>query len=68
MLSNLYWFFFFIVVYWSFCLFWGARTLRQNNDPESYYLANRGVTPWVFFFSATFLWFITTLFNIFPQS
>ena len=53
MLSNLYWFFFFIVVYWSFCLFWGARTLRQNNDPESYYLANRGVTPWVFFFSAT---------------
>ena len=53
MLSNLYWFFFFVVVYWSFCLFWGARTLRQNNDPESYYLANRGVTPWVFFFSAT---------------
>ncbi len=53
MLSNLYWFFFFVVVYWSFCLFWGARSLRQNNDPESYYLANRGVTPWVFFFSAT---------------
>jgi len=53
MISNLYWFFFFVVVYWSFCLFWGARTLRQNNDPESYYLANRGVTPWVFFFSAT---------------
>tara|TARA_B100000579_G_scaffold192134_2_gene157002 strand:- start:5429 stop:7483 length:2055 start_codon:yes stop_codon:yes gene_type:complete len=53
MLANLYWFFFFLVVYWSFCLFWGARTLRKNNSPESYYLADRSISSWVFFFSAT---------------
>ena len=53
MLANLYWFFFFLVVYWSFCLFWGARTLRTNSSPESYYLADRSITSWVFFFSAT---------------
>ena len=53
MLANLYWFFFFLVVYWSFCLFWGARTLRTNSPPESYYLADRSISSWVFFFSAT---------------
>ncbi len=53
MLANLYWFFFFLVVYWSFCLFWGARTLRANSSPESYYLADRSISSWVFFFSAT---------------
>ena len=53
MLANLYWFFFFLVVYWSFCLFWGARTLRTNSSPESYYLADRRISSWVFFFSAT---------------
>lgn len=53
MLANLYWFFFFLVVYWSFCLFWGARTLRTNSSAESYYLADRSISSWVFFFSAT---------------
>jgi len=53
MLANLYWFFFFLVVYWSFCLFWGARTLRKKTSPESYYLADRSISSWVFFFSAT---------------
>ena len=53
MLGNLYWFFFFLVVYWIFCLFWGARPLRTNSSPESYYLADRSISSWVFFFSAT---------------
>ena len=53
MLANLYWFFFFLIIYWSFCLFWGARTLRKNSSPDSYYLADRSISSWVFFFSAT---------------
>jgi len=53
MLTSLLWFFFFLAIYWSFCLFWGARTLRKNHTPESYYLADRGVSSWVFFFAAT---------------
>ena len=53
MLTNLLWFFFFVVIYWSFCLFWGAKTLRKNHTPESYYLADRSISPWVFFFAAT---------------
>ncbi|MDC0861955.1 hypothetical protein OAQ08_05105 [Alphaproteobacteria bacterium] len=53
MLTNLLWFFFFIIIYWSFCLFWGVRTLRKNHTPESYYLADRSISSWVFFFAAT---------------
>jgi len=53
MVANLYWFSFFLIIYISFCLFWGARTLRKNKTPEAYYLADRSVSPWVFFFSAT---------------
>jgi len=53
MTPKLTWFFFFLIIYWSFCLFWGARTVRKNQTPESFYLANREITPWVFFFSAT---------------
>ena len=53
MTSKLTWFFFFLLIYWSFCLFWGARTVRKDQTPEFFYLANRSITPWVFFFSAT---------------
>ena len=53
MVANLYWFSFFLIIYISFCLFGGARTLRKNKTPESYYLADRSVSAWVFFFSAT---------------
>ena len=67
MLANLYWFFFFLVVYWSFCLFWGARTLRTNSSPESYYLADRSISSWVFFFSATAATFAGITIITFPS-
>ena len=67
MLANLYWFFFFLVVYWSFCLFWGARTLRKNSSPESYYLADRSISSWVFFFSATAATFAGITIITFPS-
>ena len=67
MLANLYWLFFFLVVYWSFCLFWGARTLRKNSSPESYYLADRSISSWVFFFSATAATFAGITIITFPS-
>ena len=48
------WLFIFILLYASFCFFWGVRGSRYNSDnPEGYYLANRNVSSWVFFFAAT---------------
>ena len=67
MVANLYWFFFFLVLYISFCLFWGARTLRKNKTPEAYYLADRSVSPWVFFFSATVTTFAGITIISFPS-
>ena len=48
------WLFIFILLYASYCFFWGVRGSRNNSDnPEEYYLANRNVSSWVFFFAAT---------------
>ena len=48
------WLFIFILLYASYCFFWGVRGSRYNSDnPEEYYLANRNISSWVFFFAAT---------------
>ena len=48
------WLFIFLLLYAAYCFFWGVRGSRYNSDnPEKYYLANRNVSSWVFFFAAT---------------
>ena len=48
------WLFIFILLYAAYCFFWGIRGSRYNSDnPEKYYLANRSISSWVFFFAAT---------------
>ena len=48
------WLFIFILLYAAYCFFWGVRGSRFNSDnPENYYLANRNISSWVFFFAAT---------------
>ncbi len=48
------WLLIFILVYAAFCFFWGVRGSNYNSDsPEKFYLANRNVSSWVFFFAAT---------------
>ena len=48
------WLFIFILLYAAYCFFWGVRGSRYNSEnPENYYLANRSISSWVFFFAAT---------------
>ena len=48
------WLFIFILLYAAYCFFWGVRGSRYNSDnPENYYLANRNISSWEFFFAAT---------------
>ena len=48
------WLFIFLLLYAAYCFFWGVRGSRYNSDnPEKYYLANRNISSWVFFFAAT---------------
>ena len=48
------WLFIFILIYAAYCFFWGVRGSKYNSDsPENYYLANRNISSWAFFFAAT---------------
>ena len=48
------WIFLFILLYAAFCFFWGVRGSKFNSEsPVKYYLANKQVSSWVFFFAAT---------------
>tara|TARA_Y100001970_G_scaffold262394_1_gene346582 strand:+ start:1177 stop:3243 length:2067 start_codon:yes stop_codon:yes gene_type:complete len=48
------WLFLFILLYASFCFFWGVRGSKFNSEnPQKYYLADKNVSSWVFFFAST---------------
>ena len=48
------WLFLFILLYAAFCFFWGERGSKFNSEnPDKYYLADKKVSSWVFFFAAT---------------
>ena len=48
------WLFLFILLYAAFCFFWGVRGSKFNSEnPDKYYLADKKVSSWVFFFAAT---------------
>ena len=53
MSEKILWFFIFLVLYAAFCIFWAIRGSQNSSNPAEYYLANRNVSSWVFFFSAT---------------
>ena len=57
------WFVIFLLLYVAYCFFWGVRGSRNIGNPEKYYLANRSISAWVFFFAATAATFagLTTL-------
>ncbi len=57
------WFTIFLSLYVAYCFFWGVRGSRNIDNPEKFYLANRSVSSWVFFFAATAATFagLTTL-------
>ena len=48
------WLFLFILLYAAFCFFWGVRGSKFNSEnPQKYYLADKNVSSWVFFFATT---------------
>ena len=53
MTDKILWFFIFLVLYVSYCVFWGIRGSKKSSDPNEFYLANRNISSWVFFFAAT---------------
>ena len=51
--DKILWFSIFLVLYVSYCIFWGIRGSKKTSNPNEFYLANRNISSWVFFFAAT---------------
>ena len=51
--DKVLWFLIFLILYASYCIFWGIRGSKNTGSPNEYYLANRNISSWVFFFAAT---------------
>jgi len=51
--SALLWVFFFLALYWAFCLFWGIRSARQADTARSFFLADRDLGVWPFVMATT---------------
>ena len=53
MTSAITWIFIFLVLYWSYCFFWGVRASKQIASADDYFLSGRNLSPWVFAIAAT---------------
>ena len=43
----------FVLLYWSYCIFWGIKGARQSKTASDYFIAGRGIGIWVFVLAAT---------------
>lgn len=39
--------------YWAYCVYWGAASARLVGTANDYFLADRGISPWIFVLAAT---------------
>ena len=53
MIEAITWIFIFLVLYWSYCFFWGVRASKQIATGDDYFLSGRNLSPWVFAIAAT---------------
>ena len=53
MTPKVVWLFVFVVLYWSYCIFWGIRGARLATTASDYFIAGRKLSLWVFVLAAT---------------
>ncbi len=51
--EKLIWLFFFVGLYWAYCLFWGIKGAQKSRTSEDYFVAGRTIGIWVFVLAAT---------------
>lgn len=47
------WLFIFVVLYWSYCIFWGIKGARMAKTASDYFISGRQLSLWVFVLAAT---------------
>ena len=53
MSAKIVWLFVFVLLYWSYCVFWGVRCAMQAKTASDYFIAGRRLSLWVFVLAAT---------------
>ena len=51
--SHVYWLFFFVLLYWGYCITIGVRGYMQAKKGADYFIAGRQLNVWVFVLAAT---------------
>jgi len=50
---KIMWLFFFVALYWSYCIFWGIKGALTSRTASDYFIAGRSISLWVFVLAAT---------------
>ena len=51
--AKVIWLFVFVLLYWSYCIFWGVKGALTARTASDYFIAGRGISIWVFVLAAT---------------
>lgn len=51
--AKLIWLFVFVVLYWTYCIFWGIKGAISARTASDYFIAGRRISLWVFVLAAT---------------
>ena len=51
--AKIIWLFFFVVLYWAYCIFWGIKGAMSARTASDYFIASRKISLWVFVLAAT---------------
>ena len=52
-MSAVVWLWTFVVLYWTYCIYWGYRGMKMSDTASQYMLAGRSIPLWVFVLAAT---------------
>ncbi len=53
MSAKIVWLFVFVLLYWSYCIFWGFKSAQMAKTASDYFIAGRRLSMWVFILAAT---------------
>ena len=53
MSEKIVWLFIFLILYWGYCIFWGARCGRRAATASNYFVAGRRLPIWLFVVAVT---------------
>ncbi len=51
--AKIVWLFVFVLLYWSYCIFWGIKGALSAKTASDYFIAGRRLSIWVFVLAAT---------------